>query len=190
MPNWCFTTYKIEGDKKEIQDLYQKLNSLSERKESLIKNDFGKNWLGNVVHLFGGNWEDIYCRGTFESLEILADGILQFDTETAWVEINEVWEFVKKSYPSIQYFWVAEECACEYYATNDTEGKYYPDRFIIEQGDSEREYYVTEQAALDDVANIIGKPANDWSQAEALVVEYNKLNEDNTVGMHRISVVE
>ena len=189
MPNWCFTSYCIEGSKTEITDLYQKLQSLSERKESLHPNGFGLEWLGNIVLLLGGDFEQIKCRGSFHSLSLSEDGVLRFDTATAWGEMNEVWEFVKKSYPSIQYYWLAEEGGNCYYATNDKDGKYFPERVIIDQTYSGTEYYATDQAALDDIVNIIGKPVSDWEQAELLIKEYNTLNED-TIGIYRISVVE
>ena len=41
MPNWCFTTYKIVGDIKEIHDLNNKLMKLDNMIEPLEPNGFG-----------------------------------------------------------------------------------------------------------------------------------------------------
>ena len=189
MPNWCFTSYCFEGEKAEITDLFQKLQSLSERKESLLPNSFGKRWLGNVVHLFDGDWEKIYCRGSFDNLE-MTDDILKFDTETAWGEMNEVWDFVKKSYTSIRYFWMAEESGNVYYATNDSEGKYYPERFLIEETTSGTERYETEGEVLKDLSNILNITVNTWDEIEPLIDKYNEEHPDETIHVNKIDIVE
>ena len=90
MPNWCCTNYVFEGNKDEVDDLLQKMQSLSERKKTLVENGFGKEWLGNVVAAFGGNWEEIECRGSFFNLERESETTLSFGTETAWGDMDEV----------------------------------------------------------------------------------------------------
>lgn len=42
MPNWCYTSYRFEGNKEEIADLHKKLQSLDELPEPLVENGFGK----------------------------------------------------------------------------------------------------------------------------------------------------
>ena len=49
MPNWCYTSYVVTGDEKEVFDLYEKMRSLEQRKESLVENGFGKTWLGTLL---------------------------------------------------------------------------------------------------------------------------------------------
>jgi len=188
MPNWCFTSYCFEGDKAEITDLFQKLQSLSELKESLLPNEFGKRWLGNVVHLFDGDWEEIYCRGSFDNLE-MTDDIFKFDTETAWGEMNEVWDFVKKSYTSIRYFWMADESGNSYYVTNDVEGKYFPDRYLIDKTNAGVEYYQTETEFLKDLSNILNTTVNSWDEVEPLTDKYNEEHKDDMVTVIKIDIV-
>lgn len=60
MPNWASTSYIVTGDKSETEDLYQKMKALENKTESLVKNDFGTTWLGNLVVKFGGDWKEIY----------------------------------------------------------------------------------------------------------------------------------
>ena len=69
MPNWCFTSYVVTGEEKEVCDLYEKMLSLEEREESLVENGFGKSWLGNLVTLLGGDWNTIYSRGAWLDLQ-------------------------------------------------------------------------------------------------------------------------
>jgi hypothetical protein len=133
MPNCCFTHYVIKGNKKEIADLMLKLESLEKRETSLVENDCGKNWLGNVIALFGGDWNEMACRGGFMNMEKPDDTTLRFDTETAWVDMPGVWDFVCEQYRSLRYYFMAEESGVCYYATNDREGKYFSKPFWVEQ---------------------------------------------------------
>ena len=74
MPNWCYTRYVIEGtESKDIEALKAKLDELSQMPEPLLPNGFGNLWLGNIVHLLGGDWRKVYCRGRILEYE-LSDG--------------------------------------------------------------------------------------------------------------------
>ena len=70
MPNWCWISYIAVGDKQEIHDLYNKMKSLEDAEKSLVENDFGKTWLGNLVTILGGDWKAIRCKGCFSELHI------------------------------------------------------------------------------------------------------------------------
>lgn len=187
MPNWCFTNYIITGDETEISDLFEKLSSLPDR-EDVKENGFGKFWLGNVVGLFGGNWETINCRGSMSNLERQSPTEIQFDTETAWGDMPEVWDFVFKSYKTLKYYYYAEESGNCYYQTNDAEGKYFPDRFVVDQWDGERQQHDSEEEALNDVSELIGRPLATWGDMLAAVEDYNKDNEGTEIHVHEISV--
>ena len=49
MANWCYTSYVIDGKRKEVQSLFSKMNNLEKRRKPLEGSDFGKTWLGNLV---------------------------------------------------------------------------------------------------------------------------------------------
>ena len=70
MPNWCDCTYKCVGDLKDVRSLYKALKYIDKRKTSIIKNGFGKWWLGNLVVKLGGNWEKYRCRGEITYYEL------------------------------------------------------------------------------------------------------------------------
>ena len=97
MPNWAYTQYKIVGKMEEVQDLYSKLQELQNMEEPLEPNSFGVMWLGCLVTILGGNWNEIYCRGHIINFS-LEDGILSIETETAWGEMDEVRHFIEKIY--------------------------------------------------------------------------------------------
>ena len=41
MPNWCSTAYVIDGDAKEVKQLYELMKGLEERKTPSVENGFG-----------------------------------------------------------------------------------------------------------------------------------------------------
>lgn len=55
MPNWAYTQYKIRGSESEVAALYKTIQDLADMDESLLPNGFGKLWLGNLVHILGGD---------------------------------------------------------------------------------------------------------------------------------------
>lgn len=188
MPNWCFTDYVITGDESEISDLFEKLSSLPNR-EDVTENDFGKFWLGNVIALFGGDYQKIRCRGNMNNLERMSPTEISFNTETAWGDMPTVWDFVLSRYPSLKYYYYAEECGCCYYATNDKEGKYFHDRYIVEQWENPgREKFQTLEEALEEVSKRIGQPISSWDELTAKIKAYNEANEDNRIYVNKIAV--
>lgn len=140
MPNWCSTAYAIEGDAKEVKSLYDLMNELQKQKEPSIHNDYGSAWLGSLVDALGEDWKKVYCRGSWYDMEF--DGrVLTFNTETAWSPCNEMFDTVCKKYPTLSYYYRSEEPGMALYSTNDKEGRYFQDRFIVELCTPEEEYY-------------------------------------------------
>jgi hypothetical protein len=176
------------GNKEEIKDLYDKLKSLDEK--TLLKKDFGKRYLGCVVKLFGGKLKDIDCRGDFDDLELLDENSLQLHTQTAWGNMPEVWDIVIEKYESITYYFYAEECGTCYYATNDYEGKYFPERFIVDQFEEGNEYFENEKDLYDYIASVTGKPVANEEEMDAAIEVYNSDNEENEIYVHEISITK
>jgi hypothetical protein len=176
----------FEGSKEEIKDLYDKLKSLEEMEKPLTENDFGKRWLGCVVTLLGGNWKEIDCRGDFMNLELLDDNTIQLDTETAWGDMPEVWDFVLKNYESIDYYFYAEESGTCYYATNDSEGKYFPERFIVNQSEVSTEYLDNETELFEHIASISGKVVANKKEMNTAIATFNSEHEDNMIYIDEI----
>jgi len=114
MANICITNYVIEGEKKELDALYQKMKEL--RGQSL----------GQLVEALGKNPDEIMCRGDWSDLE-RHGGTLRMTFETAWTPCYEVTQLMKAVYPSLRIYYKAEEPDCEVYLKNDAEGKYFPE---------------------------------------------------------------
>ena len=100
------------------------MNNLENRRKPLVDNSFGKTWLGCLVNKLGGNWQEVYCRGSWRDLD-WNGAILRFNTETAWGPMNEVFKFIKTIYPSLKIYYQAEEDGMGVFIKYDTEGSYF-----------------------------------------------------------------
>lgn len=189
MPNWCSTSYVFEGKKEEIADLHKKLQSLTKLPQPLVENGYGKLWLGCVITLFGGDWSMINCRGDIDNLDKPQETTLSLTTSTVWGDIPEVWNFVLKQYPSIKYYFCAEEPDCYYYATNDKEGKYFTDRFIVEQNEVGTEYHTTESELFADITIRTLMPISSRAEMEAAITQYNIAHEEQEINVYEYAVV-
>lgn len=131
MPNRCSTAYVIEGDAQDIKKLYELMKNLQEQKEPSVENGFGTSWLGYLVDALGKDWEKVSCRGDWAKLE-MENETLRFTTETAWAPCNETLDLVCEKFPSLCYYYQTEEPGMGIYETNDSEGKYFTDKYIVD----------------------------------------------------------
>lgn len=185
MPNWCNTSYKFVGDKEEVADLYNKLQSLNDMPEPLVENGFGKLFLGCVVNLFGGDWKEIYCRGEIDYMEICGDSMIQLSTMTAWGDVPEVWDFVCKNYPSIEYYYLAEEGGLCYYVNSDTTGEYFPEKYYVLHAEGYSEYLDDDEELLEYIAEKIGAAEiESIDQLDQLLEQYNKEHANEEIYYH------
>lgn len=126
MPNICTAYYVIEGEKTELDALYETMTSLQAMEQPLVASDFGPTWLGCLVKALGKNPEEILCRGEWMELERI-DDTLRMTFETAWTPCYEVAALIKNTYPSLHIYYKAEEPGNGIYVKNDVEGKYFPE---------------------------------------------------------------
>ena len=156
MPNWSYTQYKIKGSEDEVAALHKIIQDLDQRDESLLPNGFGKLWLGNLVHVLGGDWEKTYCRGQILNYS-LERGILSINTETAWGELSEVRNLILHHFPGIRIYYLCEEPGMLVFETNDSGGAFFKERFILDYCEDIKgifywEYFTTLKAAADFVS--------------------------------------
>ena len=190
MPNWCYTSYVVEGDKKEVKDLFRKLNDLLEMETSLLENDFGNGWLGNVVQTFGGDPKKISCRGDFNNLEIEKEAsFLCFNTETAWSDKPEVWDLVLSRYKTLNYYFQAEESGMEYYATNDIEGKHFPELYIAETRKNGIQYFVNIEDVCKCFEEITSIAVSGMEELEEQACNFNSMDEDKFFYIHQFEII-
>ena len=75
----------------------------------------------------------------------------------------------------------SEECGCEIYETNDVEGVYFSERYILDTSEDGEEYYNTFECLRDDVNSYL-EEQNDFKAFDDVVErmdKYNKENEDD-----------
>ena len=122
MANICTTNYVIEGEKKELDALYETMKKLQESEASV---EYATE-LGLLVEALGKDPNEVMCRGGWTELE-RKDDTLRMTFETAWTPCYEVTDLLKEKFPSIRIYYKAVEPGCEVYLKNDAEGKYFPE---------------------------------------------------------------
>ena len=154
MPNWCDTTYKCVGDLKEVRALHKILKYIDRRKTTIVRNGFGKWWLGHLVTKLGGKWEDYRCRGEITGYSFDGD-VLEITQYTAWCEQEGVRRIIQEKFPGIKVYYREEEPGCEVYYTNDTTGDYFPETYFLDSYDEQR-YFETIEEVAESVSEIVG----------------------------------
>lgn len=173
MPNWSNTAYVVEGDAKEVQSLYDLMQELQDMEKPTIENGFGTTWLGCLVDALGEDWENVDCRGSWNGLELVGD-ILKFNTETAWSPCDETLELILKKFPSLRYYYRTEEPGMVIYETNDSEGKYFPERYVLNVLTPEKEYF---NEYFEELKNVFEWMEEEFKQPIASLTDIDRLVE-------------
>lgn len=155
MPNWCTSAIAFGGKAEELETLYGVIKDLEDKNEPAVPNGFGKTWLGCLVNALGGDYEKVYCRGEWTYAE-LSGGILHMETETAWAPCHEVYEFLCGKFPSLSYYYRSEEPGMGEYHTNDVDGVYFADRYVVQMLTPDDECMTDYFPALEDALEWIG----------------------------------
>ena len=176
MSNLALTSVYVVGDKRQLRSLYGKMARLENRKKPLIDSNFGNCWLGNLVAKLGANWQKIYCRGRWMSLQLKRNA-LYFFIETAWETPYKFLLLIQKVYPLLKVYFAAEGEGWDAYVTNDCEGIVFPHRYILDMP-PDVEYYVTIREVCEQVSAYIGKEIEPTK--EALFAAIDEWEEENT----------
>ena len=122
MANICTTKYVFEGEKKELDALYEKMKKLQDSGASVGY----ASGLGLLVETLGKDPNEVMCRGGWTEL-VRDDDTLRMTFETAWTPCYEVTQLIKRIYPSLHIYYKAEEPCTGIYLKNDAEDKYFPE---------------------------------------------------------------
>lgn len=193
MPNWASTAYVLKAKgQKQAKDLYDKIDSLAKMEEPLVENGFGKLWMGCLVNLLGGDWNKVYCRGEIIDYN-LNDDHVNISCETAWGEMEEFRHFIEQQYPDSKIFYQVEESGNCVYATNDTDGVYFPERFCLDSYDG-LEYFETIKEAAKYIGEIIGKDLKpDFGEIENAIDDYmeeHDNSDESWMSFHKFEVLD
>ena len=164
MPNWAFSQYHAVGDKEQLKQLYDTMHELESMKDpGLCDNGFGSSWLGNLVVKLGGNYEKIYCRGSWDNL----------------------------SFNDCYLYFQCEESGNCIYETNDATGDYFPERFCFWVEDEDTEYYETLEDLTEAVEGITGsKHLRTLDSCKKAMETYSRRHHDCCYTLEEFKVVE
>ena len=186
MANICDVCYKCVGDSKEIESLYNVLQSMNKPDAQSLENDYGNMWLGNLVHKLGGDWQKYRCRGEITDYS-LTDGMLIINQFTAWCEQEGVRQIITEKFPSIKVYFEAMELDNEVFYTNDSTGTYFPYRYMIET-ECDCEEFTTLSQAAQYASKILGKELPPDEQViSAALDKYTSEQDDDHIAVLRIS---
>lgn len=176
MANWASTSYRIEGNQKDLQELNDLYKAFKNKERSVMEKGASENWEGNIILALGEEIGDSYIRGFIQECE-LSDGLLSIEAEEAWgaTDFNKLLE---KHYEGMKVYFIVEEEGCEVYATNDAEGKYFNCRSILTSyvdGEYHREEFKNKNEALKYAAKLLGRDSVTILEVE----KWNKEHEDN-----------
>ena len=193
MANYCTTKLVFEGDKAELDEfeaMLRRLEAMEEKDFPVNDVSWGSKWLGFIVYELGENWEEFNCKGTWYDLSRLADNVLALTTESAWSMCDDILNLITDKWPSLQYYYYAEEQGCDIFETNDVEGEYFPQRFYLrgavpvkgEDGKEElvdfEEYLNSEEDVIAFVNDKLHHPISSLDDIETWDSELQALNEE------------
>ena len=157
--------------------LHDALKYIDKRKTTIVPNGFGKWWLGNLVTMLGGNWEQYPCRGDITSYSLENETTLMIWQNTAWGEQEGVRRIIEEKLSSIKVYFQEEEPGCELYATNSF--THFPERYLLDSYE-EPLYFVDIEEAAKCVADIVGHSVEPSVEAIDLALDdFLEVQEDN-----------
>ena len=155
MPNWCSTSYAIcSGDKQLLQRICDAINECSSMVTPLISKSC-PNWTGNIfkkLELKGGQ------ERTFWSDAKMEDGVLKFIENSAWsrgMAILSLQEcYISEDDIDFDVYFMSEEPGNGIWETNDEEGLFFPERYLL-SGDDGCEYYNTFDELVKEIQELL-----------------------------------
>lgn len=196
MANWASVNYTIEGP---ISDLNLLMNAI----QNAPVGTYGTRAEVDVLSILNIKWDNIkhsdgrglYLRGAITSAEWGHDNTtIILSTEEAWgvVDFKDV---LKVVFPDIKIYYVVEEPNDEVYATNDVQGKYYPDRFYVDaciEGDYDYNYFSNSESMYQWLAEITGDRVYDEETLNTFNSDYydEGTDDENYIHVHEFKIIE
>lgn len=118
MANICLTTWKVLGNKSQLDQLNTSIENAMTEEGSFL----------DVVTNLGGTEEDISdCRYGYISENSFDESgqILTISLESDWIEPTQFRQFILRQFNDITILYSSEEPECEYFETNDKDSKFF-----------------------------------------------------------------
>lgn len=179
MADYYYSDFIVVGDRNQLLSLHNIMKELENAEDSLVENGFGNTWLGNLVIKLGGDWKKVYCRGSWDDLEIENDfSKLYFSFKTECVSLSnrvhesvtQMIQFINSKYPDIKLYYMTLDYTC--FTTNDATGVCFPERYCLGLH-GEWDFYTLEDLKKE-VEKITGNivPSNTFQDCKHIFEEY------------------
>ena len=130
MANIANTEYKVQGDRKAVDNLWEKLQALGVNEKSV--------WLCDLAKAYDIDYEKqgISVRGQIYWADFEEDtendwALLSFSTETAWSACDQLFEAINaKLGDELSVSYREVECGCDIYYVHD-EGDFFPEECCV-----------------------------------------------------------
>lgn len=200
MPNWCDCNMVIytddEAKKENIKKVYELLDKQLKRAEE-IKQENEKlpeekrhtlNWDTYEIYktlepsitkeaILSGNLG--FIRGNIFDIQLdEKKNAIHVGYETAWEPMIEGWNYLLKQY-GLKQVTIGEEMGCDVYVNTDTEGRFFPERYIVSMCIDDEyytEYYETTDEVLEDMNRYFDKK---FVTIAALEKFFDRIRDDN-----------
>lgn len=192
MANWASTSYRIEGSESDLKKVYDVIDNFVTGKSKPVLEDASKEWEGNIVKALGASDEQLkesYLRGFIEEYELDGD-IIRINAEEAW-GATDFRHILGNLIPELTIYYIVEEAGCDVFATNDIDGKYFPEQYLVDAYVKDADYYEyfeTKGQMKDFVSSLIGKEDFTDEDIEAWNEEHE--DDDSYIYVHEFQYVE
>lgn len=179
MANWASTSYRIEGSKSDLERVFGVIDDFIKGRVASTREDATADWEGNIVKALGAMDEEIdnnYLRGFIQDYELDGDTI-RIEAEEAW-GATDFRHVLGKLMPNLTIYYIVEEAGYDVFATNDTDGKYYPERYLVDAYVKDVDYYEffeTEKQMKSFVSSLLEK--KDFTEED--IEAWNEEHEDD-----------
>ena len=179
MANICCNTIKISGPPKRLRTLNGQITSFMHGR----KPDPGNHSdLYDFLRSLGYSEKklrNISCQEDFTGgPPTLKDNVLTLLTESSWNFQGSAWELVKKKYPSLEIYFLADEPGNEIFCTNDTSGAYIPQKYSLdwqdETGDCDLQYFDDDCSLIEYVHDRFDSSVGDMDAVQHTITEMNE----------------
>lgn len=192
MANWASTSYRIEGSESDLKKVYDVIDNFVTGKSKPVLEDASKEWEGNIVKALGASDEQLkksYLRGFIEEYELGGD-VIRINAEEAW-GATDFRHILGNLIPELTIYYIVEEAGCDVFATNDIDGKYFPEQYLVDAYVKDADYYEyfeTKGQMKDFVSSLIGKEDFTDEDIEAWNEEHE--DDDSYIYVHEFQYVE
>lgn len=192
MANWASTSYRIEGSKNDLKKVYDVIDNFVKGKSKPVQETASKEWEGNIVKALGASDEQPeknYLRGFIGKYE-LDEEVLRISAEEAW-GATDFRHLLGKLMPELTIYYIVEEAGCDVFATNDIDGKYFLERYLVDayvKNADFYEYFDTEKQMKNFVSSLLEK--EDFTDEEIEVWNEEHEGDDSYIYIHEFKYVE